>query len=785
MEVNKTSIKKGTDPLSMIKGKRVKKQTPSPNEPSSTASPSQKEKGHYKQNSSSLIEILDEEKSPQKISSSNAEEFRQSSQYKDSDVNIILSDDSDSNSRKPNLENKHSANSLKMVKEYYSSIKKQEEQLFVPEEAILECAQAFFFKESKEYLGKLFLTEYQLIFQLNDFYKYKNKKKSQILSNNFKTYFFNITKTEKTSDKSLVAEKYSLTVTLNSGLQWKFIILAKEYKFYTELLNKIYIRDYSQYFKFCKSFNKTAKDRIKILNKGSKEEIVDGWSIYKMEEEFKRQGISSFSDKVVFSKLNADFSLCKTYPQALYLTTDTEDIIRDCSTFRTKNRLPALTYVNSNKCKGSLWRSSQPKSGITNNRNKNDEKVLRSIRSISGSLIIYDARPYLNAQANRVKGGGTEIVQNYDSVKLIFCEIDNIHGVSDSYLKLFQMNKNEDNLKYYSQLESTGWFEFTHKLLKYSKEIVKLFSNDTAVLIHCSDGWDRSSQLLAISQLLMDPYFRKGVGFCKLVEKEFVSFGHQFGLRSGIKTSQQEEDQKSPVFVQFLDCVFQLLHQFPEAFEFNESLLLFIAEHFHSLIYGTFVFNSECHRKDNKAHIISRSIWSDVFDINSDYSELFQNEKQILKPQYYNQLYNPYKYMNEPSSKYSFKKDKEILFPDHSVRALVVWEKYFYVPSTITDKILKGQYFAELMEVPGTNDLAQTETKEEEEEIVCTKSPSKQTLDLYITHSCFSLGSATTKESCIEEEPIVLDKVESLENNDTQKKLGFNDLSINTLSIEI
>ena len=33
------------------------------------------------------------------------------------------------------------------------------------------------------------------------------------------------------------------------------------------------------------------------------------------------------------------------------------------------------------------------------------------------------------------------------------------------------------------------------------------------VLVHCSDGWDRTSQLTALSQLMMDPYYRTVLGF--------------------------------------------------------------------------------------------------------------------------------------------------------------------------------------------------------------------------------------------------------------------------------
>lgn len=32
-------------------------------------------------------------------------------------------------------------------------------------------------------------------------------------------------------------------------------------------------------------------------------------------------------------------------------------------------------------------------------------------------------------------------------------------------------------------------------------------------LVHCSDGWDRTSQLTSLAQLIMDPYYRTMTGF--------------------------------------------------------------------------------------------------------------------------------------------------------------------------------------------------------------------------------------------------------------------------------
>ena len=46
------------------------------------------------------------------------------------------------------------------------------------------------------------------------------------------------------------------------------------------------------------------------------------------------------------------------------------------------------------------------------------------------------------------------------------------------------------------------------------------------------------------------------------------------------------------MFIQFLDCVHQLVYQFRTAFEFDDSLLLFIAHHLYSGRFGNFISNS-------------------------------------------------------------------------------------------------------------------------------------------------------------------------------------------------
>ena len=103
-------------------------------------------------------------------------------------------------------------------------------------------------------------------------------------------------------------------------------------------------------------------------------------------------------------------------------------------------------------------------------------------------------------------------------------------------------------------------------------EIIE-FENQN-VLIHCSDGWDRTPQISALAQIILDSYYRTIEGLAVLIEKEWLSFGHKFHDRIGHGQDNHLGHEISPIFLQFLDAVWQITQQAPRAFEFNERLLL-------------------------------------------------------------------------------------------------------------------------------------------------------------------------------------------------------------------
>jgi hypothetical protein len=86
-----------------------------------------------------------------------------------------------------------------------------------------------------------------------------------------------------------------------------------------------------------------------------------------------------------------------------------------------------------------------------------------------------------------------------------------------------------ENNGLWNSIAGTGHFDHLNAILNgVNFCVASLYHRSTSVLVHCSDGWDRTAQLSALTQLALDPYFRTIKGFAVLVEKEWTSFGHKF-----------------------------------------------------------------------------------------------------------------------------------------------------------------------------------------------------------------------------------------------------------------
>ncbi|KAM9097244.1 phosphatidylinositol-3,5-bisphosphate 3-phosphatase MTMR3 isoform 6-T7 [Sarcophilus harrisii] len=384
------------------------------------------------------------------------------------------------------------------------------------------------------------------------------------------------------------------------------------------------------------------------------------------------------------SNINEKYKLCGSYPQELIVPawiTDKE--LESVASFRSWKRIPAVVYRHQSNG-AVIARCGQPEVSWWGWRNADDEHLVQSVakacasdsRSSSGKilngnctrefsnggdlsdvefdsslsnasgaeslaiqpqkLLILDARSYAAAVANRAKGGGCECPEYYPNCEVVFMGMANIHSIRKSFQSLRLLcTQMPDPGNWLSALESTKWLQHLSVLLKSALLVVHAVDRDQRpVLVHCSDGWDRTPQIVALSKLLLDPYYRTIEGFQVLVEMEWLDFGHKFADRCGHGENSDDLNERCPVFLQWLDCVHQLQRQFPCSFEFNEAFLVKLVQHTYSCLFGTFLCNNAKERGEKHTQERTCSVWSLLRAANKAFKNLLYSSQSetVLYP---------------------------------------------------------------------------------------------------------------------------------------------------------
>lgn len=338
------------------------------------------------------------------------------------------------------------------------------------------------------------------------------------------------------------------------------------------------------------------------------------------------------------SSANSDFSLCSTYPRLLLVPANlpASTTLEGTARFRDKGRFPVLSWASS--FGSSIWRSSQPKASLIN-RSLDDEEYLKHAQI----NLIMDCRPMLNAYANIANGAGVETLNNYHpGVELVFAGIQNIHHVRDSWENMFCLSHKYATLTsgpWLSQLEATAWYDHIGSILKASHTVVERVTKHGAnVLCRCSHGLDRTPQVVSLAMLALDPFYRTIFGFCILVQKEWISMGHRFHSRNCI--GQIPNDEFSPIFTQWMECVFQLLATHPDLFEFKSSFLIAVLHAMLSARFGNFLFDCEKERIQHGVLTAEGAVVEDLWPVllaqkhrftNRNYSQPSPDESIVLE----------------------------------------------------------------------------------------------------------------------------------------------------------
>ena len=349
------------------------------------------------------------------------------------------------------------------------------------------------------------------------------------------------------------------------------------------------------------------------------------FTIYPVAEEFARQGVDFASGRGawrVCDTLNRNYEFCATYPKCFVVpAAATDELLRAVSTFRAKQRVPILSWVSA--AGASITRGAQPMTGLMFARSLHDEEYLEQIRRANDAgkpLHILDCRPFVNSVANCAVQGGWESASYYTGCRVAFLDIANIHGVRDAFLK---MRSTFGSCRFPGAQPSavllgvakSAWYDHISSVLQGVAQVVRLVGGaHESVFVHCSDSWDRTSQLCALAQLCLDPYYRTMHGFARLIEKDWLTVGHKFSDRLRGDSLQlgahpPKADQVSPIFFQFIECVWQLTQQYPFAFEFGETFLIDLYDEAMIGRFGTFLYNSD--RDRDRHHVLqhTQSLW--------------------------------------------------------------------------------------------------------------------------------------------------------------------------------
>ncbi|RDD37655.1 Myotubularin [Trichoplax sp. H2] len=183
-------------------------------------------------------------------------------------------------------------------------------------------------------------------------------------------------------------------------------------------------------------------------------------------------------------------------------------------------------------------------------------------------------------------------------------------------LRLFlNLLSHEKDDKYLVQLDECRWLQMISMIIQKAVEMALIIAKCSAsVIASFEDGQDFTAQVTSLTQLLLDPYYRTMDGFQVLIQKEWSEIGHPFCKRN-LPFLRRDKEAEGPVFIQWLDCVYQIVTQFPYLFEFTPNFLHDIAYHVYSCRFGTFLSNDVFDEEKYNIYMRTVSFWDWMRDI--------------------------------------------------------------------------------------------------------------------------------------------------------------------------
>ncbi|XP_071623692.1 myotubularin-related protein 9-like isoform X1 [Heliangelus exortis] len=411
--------------------------------------------------------------------------------------------------------------------------------------------------------------------------------------------------------------------------------------------------------------------------------LEEGWSLFPLQRYF--QQIASQTNRWRLSEVNQDFTTCPTYPPAVIVPAGVDDeSLKKVSRYRQGGRFPVLSYYHRENGTA-LLRSSQPLTGPNRKRCREDERLLGEVLDEGHRGFVIDTRSAQAAKQARMTGGGTEPKSSYPQWRRLHRPLERGRPLQESFVKLVEAC-NDPSLsmdRWLSRLESCRWLSHVKAALSTACLAAQCMDREeSSVLVHGAEGTDTTLLVTALVQVILDPSCRTLLGFQGLLEREWIEAGHPFHLRCARSASPQARlKQEAPLFLLFLDCVWQLSRQFPFSLEFGEHLLLTLFDNAYASAYGTFLCNNEKERCLCKVKESTHSLWAWL-------------NQPGEKKKYLNPLYSP---------------NPLVIWPSIEPQSIQLWQGLFF--RWICSSQYLDEAWAEIQQLVESNHLPGKESR--------------------------------------------------------------------------